>query len=218
MNESSADSMTLAIAHREGDRAIVDGIRERRPPFSPESVVAEFAGLLVSYRVTTVRGDRYGGEWPREAFRKCGVEYQVSHRDRSALYVELLPLLNGGRADLLDHAGLVAQLCQLERRTGRGRDVVDHPPGGHDDIVNATAGALTSVMGAPAFQVVQPVVIHPDGTVTGMPSLGQPLSGAEARAASERHAAETMAAAHREASGFGMYGIRGPAGDRAERI
>src|SRR5262249_52184099 len=52
----SADSMTLAIAHKEGDVAILDALRERRPPFSPEAVVADFADVLRSYRVTRVRG------------------------------------------------------------------------------------------------------------------------------------------------------------------
>jgi len=32
----------------------------------------------------------------------------------------------------------------LERRTGRsGRDLIDHPPGGHDDLANAVAGLVT---------------------------------------------------------------------------
>lgn len=35
------------------------------------------------------------------------------------------------------------QLVGLERRTARGgRDSIDHPPGGHDDVANAVAGAL----------------------------------------------------------------------------
>jgi hypothetical protein len=71
----SQDSMTLAIAHREKDRAVLDLVRERRPPFSPEQVASEFAELLKQYRVSLVRGDRYGGEWPREQFRKAGIEY-----------------------------------------------------------------------------------------------------------------------------------------------
>jgi hypothetical protein len=33
--------MTLAIAHTEGKTQILDVIRERRPPFSPEAVVEE---------------------------------------------------------------------------------------------------------------------------------------------------------------------------------
>jgi hypothetical protein len=58
----SADSMTLAIAHRDGDRAIVDAVRECRPPFSPDDTVLEFCALLKSYGISEVHGDRYAGE------------------------------------------------------------------------------------------------------------------------------------------------------------
>jgi hypothetical protein len=48
--------------------------------------------------------------------------------------VDLLPLINSGAVDLLDHDRLVLQLTSLEKRTSRGgRDSIDHPPGGHDD-------------------------------------------------------------------------------------
>ena len=62
--------MTLAIAHKEGETEILDVIRERKPPFSPEAVVEEFASLMKTYRCSKVFGDRYAGEWPREQFRK----------------------------------------------------------------------------------------------------------------------------------------------------
>lgn len=45
----SQDSMTLAITHRDGDRAVLDALRERRPPFSPDDVVQEFSALLEAY-------------------------------------------------------------------------------------------------------------------------------------------------------------------------
>jgi hypothetical protein len=81
--------------------------------------------------------------WPRERFAQHGVNYQVSDKTKSDLYLELLPLLNAGRVELLDHPKLIAQLCGLERRTARsGRDSIDHGPGQHDDICNAAAGAL----------------------------------------------------------------------------
>ena len=41
----SQDSMTLAIAHQEESRVVLDVLRERRPPFSPENVVKEFSEL-----------------------------------------------------------------------------------------------------------------------------------------------------------------------------
>jgi len=64
------NSFTFAVAHRDSTAAaVLDAVREVRPPFSPEAVVAEFAATLRSYRVTKVSGDRYAGEWPREQFR-----------------------------------------------------------------------------------------------------------------------------------------------------
>jgi hypothetical protein len=140
----SSDSMTLAIGHSDKDgRGVLDAIREVRPPFSPEQTVETFAALLKSYGILRIGGDKYAGEWPREQFRKHGITYESSERTKSQLYGELLPLLNSGRVELLDHARLAAQLCNLERRTTRGgRDSIDHAPGGHDDVANAVAGVL----------------------------------------------------------------------------
>ena len=61
----AADSMTLAIAHREGERGILDCVREVKAPFcfSPEAVVKEFAAVLSLYNLTKVVGDRYSGLW-----------------------------------------------------------------------------------------------------------------------------------------------------------
>lgn len=139
----SSDSFTLAIAHKEKDTVYLDAVREVRPPFSPEGVVDEFVQLLRHYRCRQVIGDRYAGEWPREQFRKRGIGYKVSERTRSELYGDLLPVLNSQTVELLDNDRLVSQLNQLERRTSRaGRDSIDHGPGGHDDLINAAAGAV----------------------------------------------------------------------------
>jgi hypothetical protein len=139
----SNDSMTLAIAHKEGSTVILDAIREVRPPFSPEAVVQEFADLLRSYRCSSVHGDPYGGEWPREQFRRHGVLYELAEYSKSDLYQALLPLINSRGVDLLEHDRLVHQLVGLERRTARGgRDSIDHGRGAHDDVANAVAGAV----------------------------------------------------------------------------
>jgi hypothetical protein len=139
----SSDSMTLAVAHRDGERAVLDAVRERKPPFSPDDVVKEFAGLLKTYGISSVRGDRYGGEWPRERFRAHGISYEPADKPKLEIYAGVLPLINAGRVELLDHPRLVAQLCGLERRTARGgRDSIDHAPGAHDDVANSVAGAL----------------------------------------------------------------------------
>ncbi|MFO1126450.1 MAG: hypothetical protein U1E25_14990 [Methylocystis sp.] len=139
----SADDMTLSVAHLEKNNVVVDCIRVAHPPFSPDSVVADFAATLKSYGVYRVVGDRYAGEWPRERFRAHGIHYQPSEKVKSDLYKECLPLFNARRVELLDHNKCVAQLCGLERRTARGgRDSIDHAPNAHDDIANSVCGAV----------------------------------------------------------------------------
>jgi hypothetical protein len=140
---SGGDSMTLAIAHSDKDGVVLDCIRERKPPFSPEEVVKEFAAVIKTYRLSRVTGDRWGGEFVREPFRNLGVTYELSEKPKSTIYQETLPLLNARKVELLDNPRLVKQLISLERRTARGgRDSIDHPPSQNDDVANAVCGAL----------------------------------------------------------------------------
>jgi hypothetical protein len=144
----SADSFTLAIAHKLGDRGVLDRVLEERPPFSPEGVVAKFCEVLRAYGITIVHGDHYAGEWPREQFAKHGVTYRVADQSKSELYLAFLPALMSERVDLIASPRLTNQFCALDRRTSRaGRDSVDHPPGGHDDVANAVAGVLAPLVG-----------------------------------------------------------------------
>lgn len=148
----SADSMTMAIAHREGETAVLDVVREIRPPFSPDAVVQDFAETLKAYGLSSVAGDRYGGMWPQERFQVAGIRYEPSERTKSEIYAGLLPLLNSARCELLDLPRLASQLGGLERRTSRGgRDSIDHAPNSHDDLVNAAAGALVLAAGKGGF-------------------------------------------------------------------
>jgi hypothetical protein len=149
----SSDSMTLAICHRQPTSdnkkviGVIDVLREIRAPFSPEQAVAELAQLLHSYGIRFVRGDRYGSQWVQESFKKVGIEYRPSDLPKSDIYRDFLPRLNSGEVDLLDNQRLITQLLGLERRTARGgRDSVDHPPGGHDDLANAACGALVYLL------------------------------------------------------------------------
>jgi terminase large subunit-like protein len=139
----ASDSFTLAIGHKEGQTSVLDVIRERRAPFSPESVVEEFCAVLRQYQIYCVYGDRYAGEWSIEAFRKRGVIYEHSEHSKSQLYQDALPLINSRTAALLDDATLRRQLTTLERKITRGgKDSIDHAPGAKDDVANAACGAL----------------------------------------------------------------------------
>lgn len=155
----SRDSMTLAIAHNEDGVTVVDAIRERKPPFSPEAVVSEFADLLADYRIATVSGDRYAGEWPRESFRRHRITYDVATKPRSDLYRDMLPALNSKKLALPDDSRLISQVAGLERRTSRGgRDSIDHPSNGHDDVANAVAGVLSLNHGPSATELWEKLI------------------------------------------------------------
>jgi hypothetical protein len=175
----SADSMTMCIAHAEGQgarfkpitnifdsnfqpdpvlrqidedrqkkpfRIIVDLIKEVKPPFSPEQVVADFTDILRGYNLSRVTGDSYGGGWIAEAFRKVGVRYAPAEQNKTQIYRDFLPLINSGRVELPDDQRLLRQLLSLERKQTRtGRELVDHAPNAHDDVANAVAGACVLV-------------------------------------------------------------------------
>jgi hypothetical protein len=145
---SGQDSMTLAIAHHADGKAVLDLVREVRPPFSPEATVAEFAGVLKTFALATASSDRFAGAWPTEAFRKHGITVEPSTRTKSDIYQAVLPLIMSGTCE--DHARLLKQLSGLERRTARGgKDSIDHAPRLHDDVANAAAGALVLAGSAP---------------------------------------------------------------------
>jgi hypothetical protein len=128
----SADSMTLAVGHREDDVVVLDAIRERKPLFSPEDVVSEFAELLKSYRVTSIGGDRT----PENGRKKDSATTASATRPRrsqSRISIAICCPPSTPR--------LLTQLVGLERRTARGgRDPIEHAPGAHDDLANAVAG------------------------------------------------------------------------------
>jgi hypothetical protein len=144
MSGGSSDSSVIVVAHVEGSRIVIDCIRERRSPHSPEQVVGEFADTLKRYRVSKVTGDNYAGEWPKDAFRKHGISYDVSDKRKSAMYLSVLPLINSSQVTFLDSDRMVSQFVGLERKTQwGGKDSIDHAPGGHDDVANAVAGVAS---------------------------------------------------------------------------
>jgi hypothetical protein len=156
---SGGDSMTLAIAHQDGTKSVVCRIVEWRPPFSPDDATAQCAEILKQYGLTQVTGDHYAGDWPMDRFRAHGIRYELAESSKSEFFAAFLPLLNGQRVELLDHQRTNAQLLALERGTSRlGKDSISHPPGGHDDLINAVAGALVQAVARaarPTFFIVE---------------------------------------------------------------
>ena len=158
------DSFTLGIAHadKQAGTVVLDCLVEKRAPFNPQVATEELAAILRSYRLSTCTGDKYAAGWVIGEFAKHGISYRHSYRDRSVIYTDCIPLFTSGRARLLDNRRLVAQLAGLERRTGSGRDRIDHPPGGHDDLSNSAAGALVS-----AADISQTMIVRFDPIIRG---------------------------------------------------
>jgi hypothetical protein len=142
-SSGSKDSFTLAIAHREGDQAVLDVLIEHRAPFNPTDVIADLVGPLKAYGCYSVTGDRYALGYVASEFSKNSIRYECSQRDRSQVYLAALPLLNARRVKLLESTRLINQLSALQRRTSSGgRQTVDHPRNGADDLANAAMGAV----------------------------------------------------------------------------
>jgi hypothetical protein len=136
-----ADDAALAIAHREERKVIIDFIKRWKPPFNPHHVVSLMAEEVKRFGIRRITGDNYAAEFVASAFTSNGIKYEKSEQNKSALYCELLPRLCSGEIELPDDEFLINQLASLERRTrSGGKDIVDHPPGGHDDLANAVAG------------------------------------------------------------------------------
>lgn len=139
----SKDSFVLSISHEEDGIRVMDMVKEVEPPFSPDTVVKEFCQTVKEYGIVEVTGDRYAGIWPSERFRAHGVDYVICPKTKTQIYLELLPMINSGTVKFIDNKKIVNQLKRLDRRVSKnGRELVDHPVGSHDDVINAAAGSL----------------------------------------------------------------------------
>ncbi len=162
------DAFTMGICHRESSgRIVLDVLHERRPPFQPSSVVAEFADVLKSFRISSVDSDHYAAAWVTEAFQEHGIWVKNSAMSASEIYMNFLPLVANGTVELLDNKRLLAQLTGLERRArSGGKDLITHYAGGHDDLANSCAGVcvMASELGGGGSYVFQVggVVYGPD--------------------------------------------------------
>ena len=120
LSGGGADSMTLAISHFDKGCAVLDCLREVRSGASPSAVVEEFSAVLKSYWLTSVRGDNYAKEWPRELFAGHGIKYEPAGKFKNDIYLSTLPLINSGKCRLLDHTKTINQFLDLDRVVARG--------------------------------------------------------------------------------------------------
>lgn len=160
---SGRDSFTIAIGHLDYQRdlAVLDLVRAWPPPFSPSGVISEASDTLTSYGLADVVSDRFSLGFVAEGFRSNNIHWRASERDRSAIYLELLPAINSQRVSLLDDPEMLREFRGLERRRGTsGRDRIDHRSGSHDDRANSAAGCLGLALSAKRYVGYRVVDMH----------------------------------------------------------
>ncbi len=152
------DAAAAAVSHRDGDKVIVDACRAWPAPHDPLIVAKEIAAFFATYGIKSATADAYAAEFATSAYREAGIALIPAEVNRSEAYLYLLPLLTSGRVELPPEPKLRRELLALERKTGRGKDIVDHPPHGHDDLANSvalTADAASRVAtGAPQMPTI----------------------------------------------------------------
>ncbi len=152
---SGSDAAALCVAHHEKGSVIVDKVVARKPPFSPESVVAGFCDVLREYGIGEVVGDRFSGLFAPESFQRHGVAYKQSEHPARVLFGALLPLLNSERIRLVDDKVANTEICRLERKvTPAGNTMIQAPPREHDDRAVCIAGAASLTMASQDAYIV----------------------------------------------------------------
>ncbi len=135
------DQMTLCIGHKAGEKMIVDLLKAWKPPFDPSTVVQDIVSDLKDYGISKITGDRYGAAWVSSSFEKEDVHYESCDKPRSDLYLNFEGIVNTRQIELPKNKALITELVNLERRRGKsGKDSIDHPQSGHDDMANVIAG------------------------------------------------------------------------------
>jgi hypothetical protein len=120
-------------------------------------VTAEFADLAKQYNCQKIIGDNYSADWVAASWRTCGLAYERSEKNKSAIYLEALPLFTRQLISIPNHTQLLRELRLLERRTHRsGKDTVDHGPRGNDDHANALCGCAVLASAATRYRYPQP--------------------------------------------------------------
>lgn len=118
------NDFTLAVAHAEGPRTVVDGVWSwsgtRADPLVPSYVLGEIAKITKPYRVTVLHGDSYQADTLRDLARGHGlelVEQSMAADHNVARYMHLKTLFQSERAiEIPNEPVLVADLRAIRKR------------------------------------------------------------------------------------------------------
>lgn len=152
------DSMTFAIAHPEIEEdmekriCVLDYLVEFRPPFNPKEVIREITMICKQYNVYELNQDRHAIGWIQADLEPHDIRVEPSDKTKSDIYEYFAVLMNKNEVELLDNPRLKSQLVGLQRILKSGGLVkIDHYRGGHDDCINAAAGALVLCRGEEGY-------------------------------------------------------------------
>ena len=101
-------SFALGLAHRDAgsDIAILDLLREKKPPFVFHEVIAEFAQILKRYSISEIWSDHHAHKLFADEWKKHGIVCRKSETSTADNYKSALSLVLGRRARLLDNTVL----------------------------------------------------------------------------------------------------------------
>ena len=159
------DSYATCIGHKQDNGIIIDVVRSRRPQFNPEEVTHQHAELLKEYKIDTVSGDKFSGDFASNLWEKFGISYKKSAKTKSELYLESESAFNTEIVELPNKPLAIQQLKLLVRKTrSGGRDSVDTDGGAPEDEANTICGIIVAIQGK--LSPGQPSTVFHQGTKT----------------------------------------------------
>ena len=144
---SGGDSAAVAVAHKDhdGNKLILDYLREFKAPFSPSVFLDAVAAVADRYRISDCWADGFAKGLVGDRLKDHNKRFCDAPLVKSAIYAEILSWLNSYSVIMLDSQRLRSQLLSLDRRPGAaGKEIIEHPRRlhAHDDVANAACGAL----------------------------------------------------------------------------
>lgn len=197
------DASVVVVAHREGDRVVVDHVERWLPtrlrPVRLDTVEAAVRRLQAEYGNAKVRMDPAKGEQMSQSLRETGLlveEYVFSESSIDKLASTVTRLFAERLIDVPDVPELLDELGSVILKTlPSGRTRIDHYSGKHDDQMIAIALAAHWLMAQPFYDA--------------------PMRS-NALALQERVTRRSVAAPGRSRVGVGQRNGRGP--DPLERL
>jgi hypothetical protein len=154
-----SDSFAFSIASAEGERVVLDLVREWKPrkghPVQFGEVLQEIAATMRNYNCSTIFGDRVCSEPIRQTLLREGInftEITTLGRRASGIFQTLRAKVIAGQLVLPDNPELVNQLKRLEITVGPGGSERCEASTGHDDLAVCAALAVHQAVSHPAVK------------------------------------------------------------------